>query len=348
MSLSPQPAPRLSASPSSAAGCHHCLACCAGLTFGEAAMSRSRGASAEWCEWWPAGLQSPTVYFYLRTKQLRYLLCHGGSESRELWRPFRDCDYRCCAMLRRRGRAPLAIHVPAAQTGIDQNEDNEPQFVRTVSVPLCPAATPAAACALPPSPFSAPAAAALPSATALTAAKLASAAALAASASAASLAPTTAAQQQLTGSGGGGSRPLQRSWRALAAELQALASPAHSSSSSLALSGSGESSSCSLSQGSPSPASVLRSQGAARPPRPRLTSALARLDCASARWQQAKVQLLAAQPPPPQQQQQQQQQLCSGGQVGSAPPSAGAPGSCREPPEAWATASVPPVPMLPV
>lgn len=39
---------------------------------------RSRGKSAEWQEWWPAGLQSPTVYYYLRAKQLRYLLRHGG------------------------------------------------------------------------------------------------------------------------------------------------------------------------------------------------------------------------------------------------------------------------------
>lgn len=271
--------------------------------------------------------------------------CH--SEAYELWRPFRDCDYRCCTMLRRRGRPPLAIHVPAAQTGIDQNEDNEPQFVRAVSVPVCAAATPGATCTPRPSPFSAPVAAAAPSAAALAAAKLASAAALAAPASAASLAPTTAAQQQLTGSGSR-SRPLHRSWHALAAELQALASPAHSSRGSLALSGSGESSSGSLSQGSPSPASVLRLQGAALPPRPPLAAALARLDCASARWQQAKAHLLAARAPPPQQLPQPQQQLFSASPAAAALPSAGAPASCCQPPAAWAAARVPAVPMLPV
>ncbi len=271
------------------------------------------------------------------------------SEARELWRPFRDCDYRCCALLRRRSRPPLAIHVPASQTGIDPGEDNEPQFVCSVSVPLCPAASPPAARTLAPSPFSRPTVPAPPTTAALTAAKLASAAALAASASAASLAPTTAAAQPARG---GSSRPLHRSWRALAAELQALASPAHSSSGSLALSASGESSAESLSQGSPSPASVLRSQASALPPRPRLVSALARLDCASARWQQAKAQLLVAQAQPQQQQLQQQkpqqpQQPHSASQ-GAAPASAGAPGSCCQPPEAWATARVPAVPMLPV
>lgn len=266
------------------------------------------------------------------------------SEARELWRPFRECDYRCCVLLRRRSRPPLAIHVPASQTGIDPGEDNEPQFVHSVSVPLCPAASPPAARTLAPSPFSAPAVPAPPTTAALTAAKLASAAALAGSASGASLAPTTAAVQP---AGGSRSRPLHRSWQALAAELQALASPAHSSSGSLALSGSGESSAESLSQGSPSPASVLGSQASALPPRPRLALAVARLDCASARWQQAKAQLLAVQAQPQQQQQQQPQQPHSASQ-GATPGSAGAPGSCCQPPEAWATARVPSVPMLPV
>lgn len=293
------------------------------------------------------------------------------SDARELWRPFRECDYRCCAMLRRRGRPPLAIHVPAAQTGIDQTLANEPQLVRCVAVPLCPAAVPPATCGLAPSPFSGPNAAAPLSTAALAAAKLASAAALAASASAsaASLAPSTTAQQAAGGGSADGGRPLRHSWRALAAELQALASPARSSSSSgdssqglmalsgsaesslacLALSGSGESSQGSLAlSGSPSPASVLRTRAAALPPRPPLAPALARLDCASARWQKAKEQLLVAQaqPQPPPHPQPKQQQ--SGAQARVATPGAGALGSSCQPPEPWATARVPSVPMLPV
>ena len=98
------------------------------------------------------------MYFYLRAKQLRYLFKHGHrsgpaegqvdqraartawaapcpcagslpppstaplprprSDAAELWRPFSQCDYRAARLLRVRGRPPLAVHVPAAMTGI--------------------------------------------------------------------------------------------------------------------------------------------------------------------------------------------------------------------------------------
>lgn len=95
------------------------------------------------------------MYYYLRAKQLRYLLKNGHrwavrrglcpqqlccsqphaacahpsppspfpshplSDAAELWRPFSQCDYRSARLLRQRSRAPLAVHVPAAMTGID-------------------------------------------------------------------------------------------------------------------------------------------------------------------------------------------------------------------------------------
>lgn len=36
----------------------------------------SANSSSEWKEWWPAGIQTPTVYFHLRFKQLKYLQSH--------------------------------------------------------------------------------------------------------------------------------------------------------------------------------------------------------------------------------------------------------------------------------
>ncbi|PSC68070.1 lanC 3 isoform X3 isoform A [Micractinium conductrix] len=98
------------------------LCCARPFTFPQAALIRSGDKSSEWHEWWPAGLKSPTVYYLLRTKQLRYLQQHPTSAAKQQWRHPADCCYGASGVLRRRRHQPLAIHVPAAMTGIDEDD----------------------------------------------------------------------------------------------------------------------------------------------------------------------------------------------------------------------------------
>lgn len=63
--------------PQQALGCAAVAALSALGTTARLPARRSSFKTSEWMVWWPAGLASPTIYFYLRQKQLRYLLRSG-------------------------------------------------------------------------------------------------------------------------------------------------------------------------------------------------------------------------------------------------------------------------------
>ncbi|KAI3424169.1 hypothetical protein D9Q98_009528 [Chlorella vulgaris] len=63
---------------------------------------------------WPAGLQSPTVYYMLRERQLDFNIQCARLEGPAVWRPTSVAGTRPNALLQLRGRPLLAIKLPAA------------------------------------------------------------------------------------------------------------------------------------------------------------------------------------------------------------------------------------------
>lgn len=222
------------------------------------------------------------------------------SDAAELWRPFPECNYRACRLLHRRGRAPLAVHVPSAMTGVDAGSpEDSVRLVGQIVAPLRPGPTPTPVLTRgPPKPTQAPA-----SVTA-TAAKLRSAAGLAAGAYPAP--PYTQERPSLLSpSGSSGSLSMASS---------SFSSFSGASLRSLVLQGEG---SPSPTQGSASncQASVAPPAPTALPPRPRARfivrelapAGMQRVDCAALRSQQQQQQQQAAMA---EQQQQQQAMAC--------------------------------------
>ncbi|PRW57457.1 hypothetical protein C2E21_4080 [Chlorella sorokiniana] len=103
-------------------------------------------------ELWPAGLQSPTVYYMIRERQLAFQIRAVAAEGPAAWRtPANPAAAAPSALLQRRGLRPLAVLVPHTATGIDANDTAV--YVRSINV-MC--WRPATAALAAPCPLAAP------------------------------------------------------------------------------------------------------------------------------------------------------------------------------------------------
>ncbi|KAI3438052.1 hypothetical protein D9Q98_000495 [Chlorella vulgaris] len=83
-------------------------------------------------ELWPAGLQSPTVYYMFKTRQMQLQIQAAAAAGRCAWRQTSASAGRRNRLLQQRNRPQLALHVPHASTGVEAAD--HVVYVRAVDV----------------------------------------------------------------------------------------------------------------------------------------------------------------------------------------------------------------------
>eukprot|EP00887_Chlorella_sp_A99_P006072 scaffold22.g6072.t1 len=132
-----RPAPVAAAPKRHFSGCRHCVGC--GPFRHHQHTSRSAApVASEWAEWWPSGLQSPSIYFHMRARQLELQIQRVPTSGIRLWRSGGElCGGPDSELLAQRRLPQLQLLIPAAYTNVGPGPaDSYIQLLAEVRVPL--------------------------------------------------------------------------------------------------------------------------------------------------------------------------------------------------------------------
>ena len=108
-----------------------------------------RSSSSSNAEWWPGGIQSPAVYYHLRSRQLRY--AQGNPHhSGPSWRSATEVHTGPSELLQRRKQGNLAVLVPQSYTNVAAGDERAfylgERVVRLAKPPPVAQQTPSSSC----------------------------------------------------------------------------------------------------------------------------------------------------------------------------------------------------------
>ncbi|PSC74010.1 citrate synthase methylcitrate synthase [Micractinium conductrix] len=98
-------------------GCRRCV-CCNDLKQ----HAGARDGPNAYIGYWPAGLQSPTVYYALKTCQLAFQIRAVAADGPDAWRSHSAAACRQNALLVARARPQLSLRIPHTRCGVEPRD----------------------------------------------------------------------------------------------------------------------------------------------------------------------------------------------------------------------------------